>query len=247
MSAAPRIVACAAIVMTLAGGVAPAVAAAATPTFPTAAVTAPATTTGWVTVTAEQNLATGAVPVSGAVFELRPVVGVDLTTQAGVDAAKAYMAAPASVAGKLGDPIKLDATGTDGVASLSGVPMGLYQLHQLSGSVQYTDMLITVPAVNDQGVPQWRLNVFPKPVPPTTPPPTTPPPTTPPTTPPPTTPPNGGDGDTGQDGGNGDTGVETQGQRINPADAALMGIIVAGGGAGLGYAYRRNRKTNAAE
>lgn len=205
---------------------------------------APDRTSGSVTVTAVRNNSSGAQPVSGVVFELVPVQGVDLSTPAGRTVLEALVKDASGVSAYgLGTPVRLGATGTDGTTSVADLPLGVYLLRQVAPAEQlYRDMVFALPSLDTRGgaeVMAYELTIYPKPPQATTPPTTQPPTTQPPTTQPPTTQPPAQDDPNKRP----PTGTQTGGGMWG-VDANMLWL--AGGlaaGAGLvGVLGRRSRR-----
>lgn len=208
------------------------------PGSPDTVASGPGARDGSVDVTALTNTDTNTDPVAGVVFHLYPITGVDLTTDAGWEAADAYIADPDTATPFYGDPITLPATDSDGNTSAPVVPVGLYALVQDSqDAVTYAPMLFTLPSLDtSSGAEVWayNLHVYPKPapdVPPTPTPTPTPSETTPPPPPAPTTaPPRIQAGD----------GSEFTGTAQWLAIAAGFGLLAA-----AGFATRKKSKQQA--
>lgn len=155
-----------ALALSFVGGVAPASAA---PTLSPAVMPAQAPGEGVITIITMSNGDATAKPVSGVVFDLYKVQGVDLSTDAGWELAKKYVDDPDLVADLLGEPTKLPATDAEGKTRITGVEDGLWYTRQVSGGdgITYTDMIFSMPNAadaRDGENPEWTrtLDVYPK-------------------------------------------------------------------------------------
>lgn len=128
------------------------------------------------------------VPLPGAVFTITRVEGVDLTTSAGWEAAARYLATANKASLPLGAVRTSAPTGADGTTVVSGLPVGLYLVHESSvrlpdGTLDATivtiaDFLVTIPMTDPVTRDRWMftVHVYPKNVRPH---PTAPPPSVP--------------------------------------------------------------------
>ena len=115
-------------------------------------------------------------PTAGVRFDVSRVDGVDLGTVAGWDAVTTLSGDPAAVRARLGSTVTTAPTGADGSTRLSGLPIGLYLVHNArvlrpDGSVDDSatvprDMLVTLPT-RDEATASWLfdVDVHPKPDP----------------------------------------------------------------------------------
>ncbi|CAB0525856.1 surface-anchored fimbrial subunit [Corynebacterium diphtheriae] len=104
--------------------------------------------------------------IDGATFTLRRIEGIDLTKQAGWDAAKALTIQEAR--SRLSDEVWKAVSGRDGRAVVTGLPMGVYLVSETPPAkrpAEYRrtlDFLITVPAgmrTADGNVASWSCDV----------------------------------------------------------------------------------------
>jgi hypothetical protein len=115
----------------------------------------------------------GAVPLAGVVYTVTRVQGVDLSTTAGWTQAAAYLDGGLPTARQnLGAAVTSAPTGPDGTTVVSGLPVGLYLVHEALGAkasadpniVTAPDYLVTIP-IEDPGAPGawlYDLHVYPK-------------------------------------------------------------------------------------
>jgi len=101
-------------------------------------------------------------PIEGVVYEVTQVPGVDLTTNAGwVTAANTTVtAAVADVASLTGTTETTDA---DGVATFTGLPIGLYLVKETSvptGVTPASPFLVTVPITDPVNADNWLYDVY---------------------------------------------------------------------------------------
>lgn len=115
----------------------------------------------------EINVPNSATPLAGVVFTLTRINDIDLTTSAGWQRAYAYRTNLAAAAAAGGQTWTAPPTGTDGVSTLTGLPVGLYLLRQASAPIAGTtsvQTLLTVPMVSPTRDGEWMygVHVYPK-------------------------------------------------------------------------------------
>jgi len=113
-------------------------------------------------------------PIVGAVFTVTRINGVDLSTDAGWDLARTYMNGGITQAKEhLGQRYVSEPTGSDGVTTVSDLPIGLYLIHEdLSSAtmppdpsvVPSPDFLVTIPMADPGNAASWiyDLHIYPK-------------------------------------------------------------------------------------
>ena len=113
-------------------------------------------------------------PLAGAVFTVTRVDGVDLTTNAGWQAAEAYSGNIAAAYASLGATITSDPTNPSGLAVVSGLRVGLYLVQEVGVRTaagtqdpaysRSADFLITIPTTDPATGTHWLydLHVYPK-------------------------------------------------------------------------------------
>lgn len=107
-------------------------------------------------------------PLAGVTYKIYQVPGVDLTTNAGWEAAATYYTNgpatakaaidAASVAGVTSDP-----TDVNGQVSLTNLPVGLYYVEEVSAPAGYTmaaPFLVTLPMTNPSNTSEWMYDVY---------------------------------------------------------------------------------------
>lgn len=117
----------------------------------------------------ELTLPAGVTPLPGAVYTVTRVTGVDLTTAAGWSLAGTYFDNVEAVRSHLGSVLTSAPTNSAGVTTISGLPVGLYLVHEASGAdhdgmTSVRDFLVTVPTANPVAGPEWlyTVHVYPK-------------------------------------------------------------------------------------
>ncbi len=93
-------------------------------------------------------------PLAGVVYEIYPVTGVDLLTNAGWTTAASYYANIALAEANLGTMAGTCTTTATGTCDLSGLPLGLYYVKEVSAPAGYTmaaPFLVTLPMTDPDG------------------------------------------------------------------------------------------------
>lgn len=112
-------------------------------------------------------------PIAGAVFTVARVDGVDVRTTDGWKQVQALQGDLPAARSRLGDVVTSSPTGTDGVAVVRDLPVGLYLVHEVGvvradgqpdpAYVGAADFLVTVPVVAPDGAGwSYDVNVYPK-------------------------------------------------------------------------------------
>ena len=114
-------------------------------------------------------LPTSSAPLAGVVFTVTRVAGVDLTTNAGWYAALAYQDNLEGARAQGGTVHTSTPTGADGSTVVSGLPVGLYLVHEASvrlpdGSedptiVKGADFLVTIPMTDPVTRSRWVFDI----------------------------------------------------------------------------------------
>lgn len=116
----------------------------------------------------EETLPTDAVAVKDVVFKITQVNmpgtmdPVDLKTNAGWEAAKAYHKNLGDAANNLGTLTKEGTTDVNGLATLGGLKVGLYYVQEIKAPAGYTraaDFLVTLPMTDPENLDNWMYNV----------------------------------------------------------------------------------------
>lgn len=109
----------------------------------------------------------GRTPLAGVVFQAWPVTGVDLTTNAGWEAAVAYYNNIADAANHLGASAGTCTTEANGQCSLTGLPLGLYYVKEISApastgtsTTMAAPFLVTLPMTNPTSLNKWMYDVY---------------------------------------------------------------------------------------
>jgi fimbrial isopeptide formation D2 family protein/LPXTG-motif cell wall-anchored protein len=114
----------------------------------------------------DPGLLAGLDPIAGVEFSIRQVPGIDLTTNAGWQAA-ADLTVPAATAAASGVPPITRTTDAAGVAGFAGLPLGLYLVEETlypSGAVPAAPFLVTLPLTHPTDLSSWLydVHVYPK-------------------------------------------------------------------------------------
>lgn len=108
-------------------------------------------------------------PIAGVTYQVTRIDGVDLTTMAGWALVQSYADDLVKAAAAPGQTFTPAATGKDGTTTLTGLPVGLYFVRELSrpaGVSASRDALVTLPIADPSHPEQWLYDVdlYPKPL-----------------------------------------------------------------------------------
>lgn len=115
--------------------------------------------------TGNEDLTAPGTVLPGATFTLYPVTGVDLTTNAGFNAAAALT--PETAAPRIGTEIRSDTSDAAGLIEFAELPVGVYLLRETGSPAGYSpaaDSIVFIPMTNPTDTTKWNydVHVYPK-------------------------------------------------------------------------------------